>query len=304
MTVINTLVCNQEIGFMSADEMGSNQARDGYRTDKIVDTSAPGVHAVSGGSGSSNTLKLVLDQHRTKSDSVFAVAQTFAQAINQHKHDVIGGVLQGKYGLPEAAYQQGSLQLPNREATNANKIFEEYNQMVEVSNHPIREEVQAYVLTLGFDEQIQVYRSAWMSTHPTKIGIPWATIGSGQDFSDAVLGEYISKLSPKQRTNIDVLEGLETIVRATNKSMANPGVGGRVRLAVVNPEQTLFVDENNSNYAALAVRAHDQGLLKQEQLHGFLDRLVLQEEDYKTVRQELDAHAQKNGYHLAELATR
>lgn len=308
MTTINALVLDSGFAAMAADEMSSNAYRDGYRTDKIRDISTDNFPALSGASGPSTLCKQVYEDLPEETQTTKQLASTLAHNWSALKHEFIRGVLCGKYNLPESVFSGGILTLPNTSSeynSNVQQIQQEYNQMINLdSNHPATPNVNGRTLTVGVSPRPEIYVTGPISASPTKVTKGYHAIGSGSDLSDASFSEFFRLQSQKDQSKLSPKEGIVALLRATNKSMANSGVGGRVRLGHIHDSQTSLLNAYNSEYAALAVHAHDVQALPKRDMLRFVDQLVFKDADYREVREELGQKTAARKVQLAEIANR
>ncbi len=282
MTVINVMRFNEKEGGMVADSQSSTQLRKYDLADKIVPfTSDHNTTILAGGTGvsdflygASETLKNHLLQE--KSYTVAECAETLSKIMIQFKRKKIETQLISTFGI--------SVQ----EAILGENIDQNYKPDIHKMLTGQSELFQGAYLLIGKDDTgVSIYKVG-IGGSPFLSARQYESVGSGQDESDKVLYKFASKKKRKERKNINLLEGMIALIKATNASSdINQGVGGVPMISYFDENGISNLEEDESKLATEIIRVMDTGLITQKQSYKALDCLLHDKCEFKEVEEKI-----------------
>ncbi len=288
MTVINAMKFSETAAGMVADSLSTSNIRKYEFAEKIFTLNPEeGTYFLVGGAGQANILYQVsryLKSEVTKLEdySVRRVVHTLSSIVNGIKREMVDSFLQSMYGISSTEAIQGHTFVNEKpvpiDGQLKAKILEGYT----LEDRRLQELFMGAFLLLGKAKKgTTLYH---IELHGTTLlcDRPYVSIGKGSDESDRILYTFVKNLTREERKDIDFVEGMAALLRATNASTdVNPGVGGVPTISYFKDDSMVTLKEDESRLASELVRVNDGGLLEEVVFKESLEALLLEKEDYE-----------------------
>lgn len=339
MTIVSGMLFNAKAGALVTDERGSYGGRQSDLMQKIYHVGDGSASAIIGTAGSASfaadVIKELHDyfkteqarhghhqsppptdgtidaQHEPSLHSGRDIANVTSRAMNKVKRQYINGYLQSQYGLSEIDFIHGRVVTGHGEPLPIDSsIRQRYDRLVDGNDSTISEIFRNHFILLTSDKEGVELWQAWTgAANPFPTPLPYLCTGSGGDAGDAVLRDYLISMPRAERENIDPVEGIAALLRATYLAgETNVGVGGTPHIAIVQAQQKPIIpSERNSRLAMEVVRGTTAGLLSSEFQQGALKSLILNGGEFNDVHRQMQEAAGTNwgaldillrGYHI------
>ena len=283
MTVINAMKFSATQGGMVADSQSSTDLRKYDLAEKVVNVSASnGTTVLMGGAGATDflyeartTLKETLAERKEKYD-VRTVAFQLSKIMIGMKRDTIASYLQSQFGVSYQQALSGEGIAPQFLAPIGEALSGQDRNGKMLFNG-------AFVVVGKDDKGTEIY-SVMIGGRPFPSSSPYLSVGSGSDESDKVLYGFVRELKRDQRTNIDWVDGMASLIRATAASSdINQGVGGVPTISYFDNGGVTVLGEDESRLATEVVKVHDAGMLTGPVTRRSLECLLTGAESLETV---------------------
>ncbi len=286
MTVITAMRFNQESGGMVADSQGSNIIR---KYDLFVKSALLGGKFILGGTGSSSTLneaskrlsENVYDSKLSTYDNACKLSNILLEAYREH----INELMHANFGFGAEEYISGKLADGTPRGSHVLQSAEGlYHGSDQIGQ---RNRANEFVV-IGRDENDSKIFYVPVVGKPAESTLPFATAGSGYDEADKVLYDFIKSVPRDDRNNIDFVNGMAALIRATNRaSELNPGVGGIPTISYFNGEKSRVLPEQDSLLATEIVKAADGKLISDTESLQSLEGLLANNADFKAIEEKI-----------------
>lgn len=275
---------------MVADSLSTSNVRKYEFADKIVALNPKeGMHFLVGGSGPADVLYqatkyLQSEIPKQEELSVRHTAHMLASIINGIKREMVGSFLQSTYGVSSAEAIQGHTFVNEKpvpiDAALKAKIMDTYT----LEDKRIGDYFRGSFLLIGKAKKGTTLYNIDLHGPTLLSARPYASIGTGSDESDRILYNFVRSIKREERENIDFVEGMAALLRATNASTdVNPGVGGVPTISYFNGNLTTTLKEDESRLASELVRINDAGLLPEKSFRLELEALLSGIADYEQI---------------------
>lgn len=301
MTVINAMKFNEREGGMVADSQISSQLQKYDIAEKVTPIKAgEDTIALLGGSGNGNFLHEATSSLREyvqihPQEKVDDLARVLSEITLRMKREIINNYLRSVFDVNNQAALSGHILVEgNLVQINSPKLKNDIEEAHMGHNLYLREILNNEFLLVGRSGQGTKIYCVQTGTIPILGVRPYAIIGS-ENGATAILYQFIKNMKREQRNNINPVEGMSALIRATNASSDfNQGVGGVPTISRFGPEGIIFLEEDESRLASELVRARDAGLVADDLHYNCLEQLLTKKACFEEV--EKKAFREKNNY--------
>jgi hypothetical protein len=272
MTVIN-MISLGETGIAVADEQASIGGRTENSYQKLFPLNNTTIFGMAGTADFAkevyhNTMGRV--QPDPNSLGMSELRQTVGGAMLEVKDSMRYFRLKGALGIHYNNFLTGRLddgtQLSDSILRKAGEYLDQFEELTQ----------SGFVLGgIDNDNRFSIYKLSSQGL-TMRSSSPYASIGSGSDQSQNILSRFASGLRRDERDDTEPVDGLYTIVEATNASRINQGVGGTMTIYKISPEGITSVDEDESRLVGEIVEADSLGYLDQSYTDQILNGLVFE----------------------------
>lgn len=286
MTVINAMRFNQNSGGMVTDSQGTNSLR---KYDLFVKSALFGGRFLLGGTGSSSVLNEAskrlsengYDPELSTYDNSCRLANILLVAYREH----INEMMYANFGFGVGEYISGKLvdgtPLGPHVLQSAEKLYNGNDQFAQ------RNRTNEFIV-IGQDKNDSKIFYVPVVGKPMESSLPFATAGSGYDEADKVLYDFIKSVPRDDRKDIDFVNGMAALIRATNRaSELNPGVGGIPTISYFSGEKSKVLPEQDSLLAAEIVKVADGRLISEAESLQSLELLLADGADFKAIEEKI-----------------
>lgn len=322
MTVISAMRFDSYQGAMVCDEQTTfNDNRYAFLSDKIKSlipedvSQSFNLYAAYGGSGTQSVAaEVVKKTHREISrcyvDANFTpqkkfpfktvedIARFSMKKLLEVKHTHLNDKLYANFHFTLDDFNQGFYEADDeRYEIKQDSIISKASEYITWKDY--NEDVDSIfknrAIIAGFDEEngFEIYSLSLMENECFFCGGLYESIGSGSDIASLILNEFINtKVLSARRKQIDPVEGMIELIRATNASArSNYGVGGYFNLLLINgreePEKRYReIMDHNARLASEIVFAREYDLISQKCAMELIHMLLFEDKSFKTVEEE------------------
>jgi hypothetical protein len=311
MTVINAIKFNNHSGAMCCDEQTTiGDVRKMMSSDKIQMIVPDEIkdklklEAAYGGTGTTaigdeirRSIKLRLQNEyenllaKSKENidhfkTIDEIAQIGFEEMMKVKHRHIDDIVKGYFNFNTVEYTQGFYLNMDGEKIDLNQN-EVKDRVYRLMNWQDSEDVNSIFLNAaivcGFDymDEFKIFKLSMkreMNCEPAPS--IFETVGSGSDTSQIIFSDYTGrKTLDERRFNIDKVEGMIQLIRATNAAAKfNMGVGGYFNIIIFNAkeeENRLFeIYDSRAKLASEIVYAYQAGFLSDDKVYELIKELI------------------------------
>ncbi len=286
MTVITAMRFNSNSGGMVADSQGSNTIR---KYDLFVKSALLGGKFILGGTGSSDVLneasKRLSENGYDPKLSTYDNACKLSDILLEAYRENINEQMRAHFGFGVGEYISGKLAdgtpIGLHVLQSAERLYGGDDRVGQ------RNRANEFVV-IGKDENDSKIFSVSVVGKPTESSLPFATAGSGYDEADKVLHDFIKSVPRDDRNDIDFVNGMAALIRATNRaSELNPGVGGIPTISYFNGEKSRVLPEQDSLLATEIVKASDGNLVSETESLQSLEGLLADNANFKAIEEKI-----------------
>jgi hypothetical protein len=322
MTVVNVMKFDHYRGALVCDEQTTfDDNRYAYLSDKIKNlipykiSKDQGIVAAYGGSGTQSVAAEVVKKTRRELEMAFQdmksaglknfhyetiedISRFAMRKMLEVKHHHLNDVIYANFHFDMDDFNRGYYEVGGEkyeikqenviEKTTEYITWKDYNPDVDVifKNKAI---IAGYDPVNGFE----IYTLSLMENECFYSGGLYESIGSGSDTATISLNDFINtKVLSKRRKNIDPVEGIIELVRATNASARkNYGVGGYFNIVLIDGEkpageQYFEILDHRARLASEIVFAAEYNLLTQDDTFYLMNRIIFEETPFEEVEEE------------------
>ncbi len=302
MTVINAMVFGPEEGGMVADSQSSYSVRKYDFADKIVPIRSTDGNTVLmvGGCGMADILNETtghLQRTLAKNEpyGLRHAADSLADIACRQKRGLIEQQVFSTFGLDALEVSAGVKRTKDEKTVPLDgqlkkAVMDEYTGQSQQAQHFFN----GGFLLIGMDKERSGLYTMGFGNFATEVSRLYGSIGSGGDEADRVLYQFVKSLKRESRREIDFLEGMSALIRATTAaSEINQGVGGVPAIAYFSHGEYTILNEDESRLAAEVVRVADAGLLSRDKQNESLHALLREKKPFADVEKVFEADHQK-----------
>lgn len=276
MTVVNAMPLD-EGGGMVADRLTSSFSRKYDYVEKIVTIRMNGMTALVGGSGLVDTILKAtsrMQEGMTRNSGLRDLVRDLGQQLITIKRGMIDFYIRSTFGCDTTAAQTGMTSVDGTQVQINPQLYQQIVQAYTGQNPGAQGLFDTRFLVVGRDAAgTRTYVADNMTT-PFRCS-HYGTIGSGQEQSDSVLGQFMHALPRRHRQAPPFVDGMAALIRATNMSMdVNHGVGGIPSIVYFSERGITTLEDPEALLAAELVRAADAGLVQKDVFRGSLEDLL------------------------------
>ncbi len=285
MTVINAMRFSKDSGGMVADSQGSTETR---KYDIFDKASLLGDNILIGGTGSSSVLGDSGNKLRwiyQKDKTVYQNAVELSKILTDVYRSFIDQEMRTRFSFGVNEFIAGKL----ADGTPIGPhIIPSAGELYEGRDRAAAQTRQNAFIVIGKDAEDCFIYQVPMGGQPYLWPAPFASVGSGQDESDNVLHDFLKSVPRAGRQEINFVDGMAALIRATNRSSdINKGVGGVPTIAYFTKEASTVLPEEDSLLATEIVKVADKELVDRHRAMNSLEGLLLRTKSPEDIELEL-----------------
>ena len=312
MTVINAMIFNNSQGAIIADEMGSSDIRKYMMFNKLQPFVFPETHvaAISSGAGNAEFTRKVMEETswRLQESGVSSgdeLVKEMGEIIQNMQKVYIDNIIKTTMDLSRADIMTGAFMDENGVVRHIEESIQKEASTILLGQHETTKSLKnTDFLTISYDPGGMKlnHNGVEVKTQPTKVYVPYASIGSGADTSDYILSSFFEKIPRESRGSIDPLEGLVALFQATDRAATrNHGVGGMYNIGLLSEDKITFPTEDSTKLASEIAQGFKKRYLTKEFTYSALQGLLYQNENPSTWEDAMWRNAGKKKNELSRL---